>query len=119
MKKLLIALCVFTACTSPVAKQAQPGASSPVKAAPVDQAQVSPNQELPAANPASEKDVAKVAPKPVVKAVETTEVSTAKVESAHPEMRSEQKIADSIRNSEGGGSDIEGYIPFIKQFFDR
>ena len=118
MKKLLLALCVFAACKAPGSK---PGNNDvrQVEAAPTGQTSVAPTTGTTAVNPVMEKDVAKVAVKPAKK-ITPTSSATVEIESAVTEARQEQKIADSIQNpQQGSGSDMEGFIPFIKQFYDR
>ena len=119
MKKLLLALCVFAACKAPGSK---PGNNDvrQVEAAPTGQTSVAPTTGTTAVNPVMEKDVAKVAGKPAKKITPTSSATFVEIESAVTEARQEQKIADSIQNAQqGSGSDMEGFIPFIKQFYDR
>ena|SRR5688572_27231806 len=119
MKKLLFALVIFAACKSPGVK---PAAQKEVRPAEVV---VTPEESkiVPAAESAAEpkkEDLVRTADKPAKQnSVATTNAAPAAF-SKEDEIKQEQKSADSTLNTDqGGGSDFEGYIPFIKQFFDR
>ena len=119
MKKLFFALIIFAACKSPGVK---PAAQKDVRPAEVvvtgEESNIIPADER--VTEARKEDLVKNAAKP-------TKQNTATSTSAAPgnftkadEIKQEQKPADSTLNTDqGGGSDFEGYIPFIKQFFDR
>ena len=119
MKKLLFSLIIFSACKSPDVK---PAAQKDVRPAEVvvtrEESNIIPADER--VTEVSKEDLVKNTAKPPKQNNATTSSTTPGNFTKSDEIKQEQKSADSTLNTDpGGGSDFEGYIPFIKQFFDR
>lgn len=119
MKKLLFALVIFAACKSPGVNPPAPKEVRPAEVVVTsEESKIIPADES-AAEPGKE-DLVKNANKPARQNPAATASAAPATFSKADEIKQEQKTADSTLNTDqGGGSDFEGYIPFIKQFFDR
>jgi hypothetical protein len=121
MKKIIIAICILNAsCKGPVT-HVQP--SAPGQEAAVNKEGSQP--AIPSQNAgtvsSSREDKKVTTPERVEKKSVSARPSEQHEDAYHaPETQHSQPLKDSTGTDlPGGGSDIEGYIPFIKQFYDN